>query len=243
MLRLIHLFLVLFPIGLCAQVYTFPSTVAYFSKTTDFGTVHGYLPVVNDSGDSVLMRWTSRIESFCPEAWQFNFDDQNNFYGDVEHLDSADFYLYPPGTFDQKMIIGLAHNDSTGQGSIFFTLFPVNDRSDSTVIEFNFTISPGNDTSDTQGGPIDTTDTATMFLPVTLLADGPLNITWEEALSITFASSIDALVVQDATGRVLHESGAHGKHSDGITLYPTGKLAIIRARRGGAWLTYKVGRR
>lgn len=177
-----------------SQTYHFPDTVRYFNKTTNFGTVHGYLEVINDSGDTVPMQWISRRGTTCPAGWNFNFDDQNNFYGTVNHLDSAAFDLYPPGTFPQKMIIGLSHNGLPGIGSIYFTIFPRHERADSTVIEFHFTILQG-----TGGG--DTTDT---------LSISPINgktaytLLWQDELMIIPSQPIGVLRIIDLSGNVLH---------------------------------------
>lgn len=188
-----------------SQTYHFPSTVELFTKTTDFGTVHGYLEVVNDSGDTVPMRWISRWESTCPPEWVFNFDDQNNFYTPVLDGDSADFNLLPPGTYLQKMIIGMGHNDKVGSGSIYFTIFPLHDRSDSTRIEYNFTITQGvNDTNDTNGGPIDTTDSSIAIGQVEW--EQWMDIRWHDQLTIHPQKHMEHLQLFDLHGRLLLET-------------------------------------
>lgn len=187
-----------------SQTYHFPSTFKAFNKTTNFGTVHGYLDVVNDSGDTVPMRWVSKRGASCPAPWYINFDDQNNYHAPVLDGDSADFDLHPPGTFNQKMIIGLAHNGATGSGSVFFNVFPLDDRSDSTQIEYYFVITPGTiDTSDTNGNPPDTTDTASFIADIDFAKFA--HIAWGEELVITLERSLETLRLIHLNGQVIYE--------------------------------------
>jgi len=180
------------------QVYHFPSTYKSFDKTIDFGTVHGYLEIINDTGDTVSMKWISRRGHTCPPEWNFNFDDQNVFYGTVHHLDSAAFNMYPTGTFPQKMIIGLTHNGQEATGSIYFTIFPESDRADSTVLEFRFIIRHGS------GGGNDTTDTTNDTLAVPgLPGNASYLLRWADEPAITPFQPLDAVVIYDLSGRVL----------------------------------------
>lgn len=214
-----------------AQVYHFPETTKSFYKATNFGTVHGYLEVVNDTGDSVLMRWISRRDSLCPSEWVFNFDDQNSNYTPVLHLDSADFYLKPPSTFLQKMIIGLNHQGIADTSSINFTVFPVDNRADSTRIQYRFFIA--------QGPPPDTNDTASGVENPRII--GQIDFRWSSNLELTALSAFDEINCYDLNGKLVaawHKPPVHQV----LRVQTNTSILFIETKTRGEINVMKIGR-
>jgi len=214
-----------------AQVYHFPETTKSFFKATNFGTVHGYLEVVNDTGDSVLMRWISRRDSLCPSEWVFNFDDQNSNYTPVLHLDSANFYLKPPSTFLQKMIIGLNHQGVADTSSINFTVFPVDNRADSTRIQYRFFIA--------QGPPPDTNDTASGVENLWMIAQ--IDFRWSSNFELTPLSTFDEINCYDLNGKLVaawHKPLIHQL----LQVQTNASFLFIESKKQGKINITKIGR-
>lgn len=141
-----------------AQSFSMIDSLLVLTKTTNFGSVHGYLEVLNNRADTLPMRWVAHKPAACPSQWQFNFDEQNQNYPDVENGDSADFELYTGLSFPQKMIIGLTHNGVADTQAISFTLFRRDSTADSARITYLFRIAQGQ---------VDTNDTASAVPQVT----------------------------------------------------------------------------
>ena len=136
-----------------AQRFVFDTTGVTFRKSIAFGTVHGYLEIHNNTQDTIPMRWRCKMDSTYPAAWQLNFDDQNQLYFDVRNDSAADFYLYPSGTFPQKLIVGLAHQQVIDTQDVRFDIWPTDSAGDTVEITYRFEIyRTETDTTDSDTG-------------------------------------------------------------------------------------------
>lgn len=88
-------------------------------------------------------------QSRAPNAWRFTFDDQNNYYNDLDHLDSNNFILYPKSVGKQKLIIGNFLNNRTGHASVFFTLYDLATKQ-TQKIEYEFIITRNTSINETE---------------------------------------------------------------------------------------------
>ena len=126
-----------------AQSYSVSDTLKILSKSTDFGILHDFIQIENNSGQDLNMRWIQRFDAGFPSSWIPSIQDPDNWYNPCDTIDSADFVLkINPGS-GNKMVIGLDHQNSVGAGVVYYTLFPVSNRSDSTTIAFSINISEG----------------------------------------------------------------------------------------------------
>ena len=119
-------------------------TVLTISKTTDFGSVHDYLEIFNNSGQDVDMRWIPMFPDSWPSLWIVNFADPNQNYPDVSQVDSADFVMLDPIGFANKLIIGVSHQSYAHTDTMRFNVFPVNNREDSLILQYIIIIAQGN---------------------------------------------------------------------------------------------------
>lgn len=120
-------------------------TIIVISKTTDFGPVHDYIEVFNNSGQDLNMRWICHEPISWPALWITNFTDppQNN-YDDVQDLDSADFVLTNPVSFLNKFIIGVQHQSYAHIDTIVFEVWPLDYPQDRLFLHYVIQIDQGN---------------------------------------------------------------------------------------------------
>lgn len=119
-------------------------TIIVIDKTTDFGPVHDYIEVFNNSGQDLDMRWICHEPVTWPALWETNFTDcsQSN-YSDVQDLDSADFLITNPIGFQNKMIIGVQHNSYAHTDTLVFEVFPVDYPQDVLYLHYVIIIAQG----------------------------------------------------------------------------------------------------
>ena len=118
-------------------------TLIYLSKTTDFGPVHYYIEVFNNSGQDLQMRWRCLEPVSWPSLWITNFKDTENDYSDVQNLDSADFTLLDPPGWANKLIIGVQHQSYAFTDTVSFKVWPLNYPEDSITVHYVFIIAQG----------------------------------------------------------------------------------------------------
>lgn len=123
------------------QVFSFLDTSTTLVKTVNQSPAHWYLEIDNLTGVDTALRWKC-IEVNAPTAWSFSFDDQNTYYSTVQVGDSADFTLYTPGSFPQKLIIGADLNGVSGNGYIRFKVWNPENPNEAQIISYYFEISP-----------------------------------------------------------------------------------------------------
>lgn len=119
-------------------------TFRNLQRSTDFGTLHDYIHIKNNTKDTLQMRWISRPTG-GDTAWDVNLQDPENFYSELTNHDSANFILpdTASGFSRNLMVIGVAHNQFTGFANYRFTLFEQGRRADSMRINFWVTVTPG----------------------------------------------------------------------------------------------------
>lgn len=123
------------------ESFSFIDTIFVFNKSTDYETLHWYIEIFNNQNVDTTLRWKANFSSDFPKAWDINFDDQNNFYSNIKHNDSADFTLFANNTFPQKLIIGNAHNQYASTGdTLRFDIYHPNNPSNFKSIYFVFNI-------------------------------------------------------------------------------------------------------
>lgn len=122
-----------------AQVFHFQNTTATIIKTTAQSPAHWYLEIYNDIGIDTTLRWKADISN-VPAAWTITFDDENNFYNNLQTGDSADFTLYDSLQFPQKLIIGAFTNNVPATGSVFIDVYDPANPSAAVTIEYLFII-------------------------------------------------------------------------------------------------------
>lgn len=119
-------------------------TIITISKTTDFGPVHDYIEVFNNSGQDLQMRWKCLEPLSWPALWVTNFEDPENNHNDVQNLDSADFTLLNPPGWANKLIIGVQHMSYAHTDTVSFKVWPVNFPEDSITLHYVIIIAQGN---------------------------------------------------------------------------------------------------
>lgn len=119
-------------------------TIITISKTTDYGAVHDYIEVFNNSGQDLQMRWMCLEPTSWPALWVTNFTDPENNYSDVQHLDSADFILLNPPVWANKLIIGVQHMSFAHTDTVSFKVWPLNFPEDSMTLHYVIVIAQGN---------------------------------------------------------------------------------------------------
>ncbi|MAX78770.1 MAG: hypothetical protein CL843_01165 [Crocinitomicaceae bacterium] len=139
--QLIAVTSIAFPTLLNAQVFHCVDTVATLNVTTDNSPAHWYIELVNDVQTDTTLRWKAHWTNL-PASWQISFDDQDNYYSNVQAGDSADFTLFQ-STSTQKLIIGNILNQTTGRSSVYFDIYDPNTPNDVTTIEYYFDVSQG----------------------------------------------------------------------------------------------------
>ncbi|MDX2361147.1 MAG: hypothetical protein QNK23_10090 [Crocinitomicaceae bacterium] len=119
-------------------------TIITIDKTTDFGPVHDYIEIFNNSGQDLQMRWMCLEPISWPTLWVTNFSDTENNYTDVQHIDSADFMLMDPPLWNNKLIIGVEHMSFAQTDTVSFKVWPLNFPEDSLTIHYVIIIAQGN---------------------------------------------------------------------------------------------------
>lgn len=114
------------------------------SKTTDFGTVHDYLELFNYSGQDLEMRWVAHFNLNWPSLWVVSFTDPAVWHPIISDLDSADFMITDPIGWQNKLIIGVAHQSQAGTGTVNFKVFPVDYPEDTLWLHYTTFIDQGN---------------------------------------------------------------------------------------------------
>lgn len=165
---LVFAFLLCFGAQSRAQSFHFNDTSTTLIKTTDNSPAHWYLEIFNDVGVDTTLRWKASFENI-ETNWVISFDDQDNYYANVQDGDSADFMLWSGLSFPQKLIIGNTLNNTTGTGSVFFDIYDPNDLASTVTIEFKFIISAGANSVD-EYSPLDHLN----FTNKSILVDGPI---------------------------------------------------------------------
>src|SRR6187401_1595447 len=102
-----------------SQAFQFQQTYTLIIKTTAQSPAHWYLEIDNLCGTDTMLRWKADL-SQIPPGWTMTFDDQDNFYNNVQDGDSADFTLLDSLSFPQKLIIGAFTNNIPASVSAFF---------------------------------------------------------------------------------------------------------------------------
>ncbi len=109
-------------------------------KNTSQSPAHWYIEVFNDvNPDSLLLRWKAYTDG-VPSAWQIDLDDQDNYTTDIQHGDTADFYLHAGLPGAQKLIIGATLNNTPGVGSVFFDLYEPSNPGNVVQIQYHFIV-------------------------------------------------------------------------------------------------------
>lgn len=123
--------------------FTAPDTLKFLSKTTDFNTLHDHFKLLNQTGDSLDMRWKQYRLNY-PSFWSTTFQQPKKWYPSIDGIDSADFWL-PDSTdaVNNKLILGVDHNGRPGHGVIIFTVFEKDFPQDSVRLIFDVRVSPG----------------------------------------------------------------------------------------------------
>ncbi|UKN02173.1 T9SS type A sorting domain-containing protein [Paracrocinitomix mangrovi] len=119
-------------------------TVLIISKTTDFGPVHDYLALTNNSGQDLNMRWICHEPQSWPTLWITDFTDPSNSFDDVQHLDSSDFVLLNPPEWNNKLIIGVQHQSFAHTDTLKFKVFPVDFPEDTLWLYYIIEVAQGN---------------------------------------------------------------------------------------------------
>lgn len=129
-----------------AQNYMVIEPVASFTKTTDFATLHDQISITNLETYDFPMVWESYFDgkNGCPSGWQIFLNDPDSLYDPLNDGDSSSFVLSTTDTVMNKLIIGINHNDSVGSCFIGFTIYPLNNPSDTTNVGFDVTVVQGN---------------------------------------------------------------------------------------------------
>ena len=125
-----------------AQAFHFNDTLTTLVKSTDQSPAHWYLEIFNDTDSDTLLRWKADLSGIMP-GWIISFDDQNNYYPSIMHNDSANFTLYAPPLYPQKLIIGNTLNLVAGIGSVKFCIYNPNEPAFKQWIIYEFIITPG----------------------------------------------------------------------------------------------------
>lgn len=116
-------------------------TIITITKTTDFGPVHDYIEIFNNSGQELQMRWKCLETTSWPALWVTNFSDTEVDYYDVENLDSADFTLLNPPGWDNKLIIGVQHSSYAHTDTVSFKVWPIDTPENAITIHYVIIIS------------------------------------------------------------------------------------------------------
>jgi len=112
-------------------------------KSTGFGTLHDHIEIENNTSDTIILRWKQRRSITYPSsAWVTTLQDPNQWHNPVDGVDSADFKLAPSPTFNNKLVIGVDHQQMTGSGQVIFTLYEPGNPADSLQIIFDVTVVP-----------------------------------------------------------------------------------------------------
>ena len=119
-------------------------TIITITKTTDYGPVHDYIEVFNNSGQDLQMRWVCLEPTSWPALWETNFADTESNYSDVQNLDSADFILLNPPLWANKLIIGVQHMSFAQTDTVSFKVWPLNFPEDSLTLHYVIVIAQGN---------------------------------------------------------------------------------------------------
>ncbi len=131
-----------------AQNFAVPNPKTTIAVQVNQSPAHWYIEIENLTEDSIEMAWVFD-KSRAPNAWQFTFDDQNNYYNDLNHLDSNNFILYPKSEDKQKLIIGNFLNNRTGHASVFFNLYELATKQMQTI-EYEFIITRNTSINETE---------------------------------------------------------------------------------------------
>lgn len=113
-------------------------------KTTDFGTVHDYLELFNYSGQNLEMRWVAYFSLNWPSLWMVSFTDPTAWHTVINDLDSSGFIITDPIGWQNKLIIGVAHQSQAGIGTVRFKVFPINYPEDVLWLHYTTIINQGN---------------------------------------------------------------------------------------------------
>lgn len=111
-------------------------TIITITKTTDFGVVHDYIEIFNNSGQDLQMRWKCLESTSWPAPWVTNFSDTEEDYYDVENLDSANFTLLNPPGWDNKLIIGVDHSSYVHADTVSFKVWPIDTPENAITIHY-----------------------------------------------------------------------------------------------------------
>ncbi len=127
------------PVKITAQAFHFQNYSTTIIKTIAQSPAHDYIEIFNDVNTDTLLRWRADVSSI-PASWVITFDDQNNFYPNIQTGDSADFILYDSLQFPQKLIIGAFTNNVAANASVLFEVYNPADTSLKVIIEYLFII-------------------------------------------------------------------------------------------------------
>lgn len=111
-------------------------TIITITKTTDFGVVHDYIEIFNNSGQDLQMRWKCLKTTSWPALWVTNFSDTEVDYYGVENLDSANFTLLNPPGWDNKLIIGVDHSSYAHSDTVSFKVWPIDTPENAITIHY-----------------------------------------------------------------------------------------------------------
>lgn len=116
-------------------------TLKFLFKDTSFGTLHDQVTLYNHTSDSLLLRWVQRRDSRWPQGWTTTFQDPKQWHNPVDGVDSSEFYLPDSSNMvNNKLVIGVAHNNIVGAGVAYFTVFEPGSRADSIRILYDVTV-------------------------------------------------------------------------------------------------------
>lgn len=102
-----------------AQRFFVVDSLVELEKSTEFGVVHWYGQLTNNTSDDLGLEWEFVNSSSFPAAWVINWDIGGEYYTDIQRGDQEAFVL-PANVVKQKVIIGIDHQDEQGSGELRF---------------------------------------------------------------------------------------------------------------------------
>ena len=136
-----------------AQSFDVSDTIKYVSSTINSSTPpHDYIQLINNTADTLHLRWIEYKLPGFPISWDLALQDPNVYHFPTTP-DSADFYILSPATSTDKMVTNLYHNSISGSGRVKYKIFPIHDPADSLNIYFDFKIDGSPNGIPTQNKP------------------------------------------------------------------------------------------
>jgi len=155
------------------------------------------------------MHWAAHFQNI-PQQWEIYLNHPSGSYDTIVSGDNGNFVL--SGSVDpnypEKMIFGMAHNNTTGHGFLTYTIYPTNNPADSLHMVFDITISPGTPTAIAEQpthNPLVVTDKGTILLP---------------------SKQIQTLHIYNLQGQLLWEVQPNGEQQIAIPTHLKGILLI-----------------